>query len=345
MTANLDLVRHKIFDRLFALAAVGVIAGAFAAFTHISPAHAQEFPLTIVHKHGTTIIPEKPQRVATVDGNGADNILALGLQPVTVENWYGGFENGLWPWASPLLTTEPVMLERGVLDFEQIAASDPDVILSLYNSMSQEEYEKLSLIAPVVSVPEGRGDWSLTWDERAYFTGLATGNEAEAQAGIDDLKAKVQAIADRNPDWAGRTALVAWISRDGELGGYSSFDARQQLLEQFGFVTPDSINALDPDGNAAVYLSDESIDLLDVDLLVWIRGDGDMTPILEHPSYDYIVPHQKGQEVFLGLEVTGALSYGSLLSMPVALDRIEAAIIAALDGDPTTHADDRPDNI
>ena len=90
-----------------------------------------------------SVITEAPSRVATVDGNGDDNILALGLQPATIDVWYGVYENGLWPWASPLLQTEPVLLERGVLDFEAIAASDPDVILSLYNAMSPEEYQKL----------------------------------------------------------------------------------------------------------------------------------------------------------------------------------------------------------
>ncbi len=309
-----------------------------------TPAIGQDFPLEIPHKFGTAVIPAEPARVATVDGNGADNILALGLQPATIEVWYGGYENGLWPWAAPLLTTEPVLLERGVLDFEAIAKSNPDVILSLYNAMTPEEYQKLTQIAPVVAVPEGRSDWSLTWDERAYLTGLASGNLAQAEAEISEIHDQISQIASRNPDWAGKTALIGWISRGGELGVYSSADARQQLLEQFGFVTPAEIDALDPEGEASVTISRERIDLMDVDLLIWIDGDGDVSPILDLDVRAFIKPHTEGREVIFTKEVTGALSYGSLLSMPFALGRMEAAIASALDGDPATHADDRPDN-
>jgi iron complex transport system substrate-binding protein len=282
--------------------------------------------------------------VATVDGNGADNILALGLQPVTSEVWYGGYENGLWPWASPLLSSQPILLERGALNFEVIAASDPDVILSLYNSLSPEEYELLTEIAPVVAVPADRGNWSLTWKERAYFTGLATGNQDAATTQIALIDAQVNQIAEANPDWAGKTALIGWISGDGQLGVYSSADPRQQLLEQLGFVTPPEVDALDPNRDASVIISHEWIDLMNVDLLVWIDGDGDVSPIIDLDVREFIIPHLEGNEVVFTKEVTGALSYGSLLSMPFAISRMEEAITLALDGDPTTQADDRPDN-
>jgi iron complex transport system substrate-binding protein len=154
----------------------------------------------------------------------------------------------------------------------------------------------------------------------------------------------VEDIAARHPNWAGKTALIGWVSRDGSLGIYSSSDARQQLLEQVGFVTPDEVNALDPEGEAAVYISSERIDLLDVDLLVWIRGDDDASPIIDLEVREYIVPHQEGTEVIFTKQFTGALSYGSLLSMPYALERLEQGIVAALDGDPSTNSDDRPDN-
>lgn len=316
----------------------------FTLIALVVPSVAQEFPLTIEHKFGTTIIPEKPKRVATVDGNGADNILALGMQPATIEDWYGGYDNGLWPWASPLLETKPVMLASGNLDFESIASAKPDVLLSFYNSVTLKEYEKLSLIAPVVAVPEGRGDWSLTWEERALFTGLATGNEEAAIARVDEIRDRVNKIAENHPDWAGKTAVIGWISGDGRLGSYSSHDTRVLLLEQMGFVTPAGLNALDPDGAVSIYLSAEAIEFLNADLLIWIDGDGDVNPIIDLPSRAFIEPHKDGREVVFTKETTGALSYGSLLSLPYALERMETAIEAALDGDPTTNADDRPDN-
>lgn len=306
-------------------------------------ASAQDFPLRIDHKFGTTTIPEAPARVATVDGNGADNILALGMQPATIEDWYGGYPHGLWPWAAPLLTTDPVMLKSRELDFEAIASAKPDVILSLYNALTPEEYDHLSRIAPVVAVPEGRSDWGLTWDERALMTGRATGHEAEATAKVDAIRQRIKDIAASHPEWAGKTAVIGWVAKDGRLGAYTSNDARQKLVEQLGFATPDKVNAAATDGSENIYISDEAVDLLNADLLIWIDGDGDVTPIEALPMRDFIQPHKDGHEVVFTKEVTGALSYGSLLSMPYALDRMEKAIEAALDDDPETNADDRPE--
>lgn len=62
---------------------------------------AEEFPLTIEHKFGTTIIEDKPERVASIDYGGIGNLLAVGVSPVTVLQWRAmdGFEYTAGPWA------------------------------------------------------------------------------------------------------------------------------------------------------------------------------------------------------------------------------------------------------
>lgn len=86
-------MKHIIAKRLRAtlafavtvLVPVGVMAG-----------DATTYPLMIEHKFGTTLIPKQPERVATVDYAGGDNLLALGVQPLTVCYWFGDYENGVW---------------------------------------------------------------------------------------------------------------------------------------------------------------------------------------------------------------------------------------------------------
>ncbi len=39
------------------------------------PALAQDVPLTIEHKFGTTVIEQEPERVASLDFNGADRLM------------------------------------------------------------------------------------------------------------------------------------------------------------------------------------------------------------------------------------------------------------------------------
>ena len=132
-----------------------------------APALAQDFPLTIDHKFGQTVIEAAPQRVASIDYNGADNLLALGVQPVMVRYWFGDYPRAVWPWAEALLTGTPEIL-KAELNFEQIAATDPDLIMAVYSGITAEDYAKLSEIAPVVTIPEGVGDYELGWQDQAH---------------------------------------------------------------------------------------------------------------------------------------------------------------------------------
>lgn len=59
---------------------------------------------------------------------------------------------------------------RGDLNFEQIARSEPDVIIVPWSGIDQDEYKQLSWIVPVV-VPEGTGDYAMPWDGRALLIG------------------------------------------------------------------------------------------------------------------------------------------------------------------------------
>lgn len=320
----------------------GVMALALCLATSMTPVIAQEFPLTIEHKFGTTIIPEKPERVASVDSAGSDNLLALGIQPVAIENWYGGYESGVWPWAQPLLEGNPVILDRSELNFELIASSEPDVIISLWNSLTPEEYRKLSLIAPVVSMPEGVGDFELPWDERALIAGRAIGREAEAEKQVNAIRNRITAIAAAHPEWEGKTSAVAVATSSGIIGAYTSADSRPQLMEQLGFITNPRIDELVGENAYFVKFSPEDISPLEADLLMWISGAGDFSPLEKLLSRPFLKANKEGREVLFGKQITGAFAHGSLLSLPHALDHLVPAIEAALDGDPDTHADDRP---
>ncbi len=54
---------------------------------------------TIEHKYGNTEIRGVPGRIVSVGFNDQDPILALGVTPVTVRDWFGDQPNAVWPWA------------------------------------------------------------------------------------------------------------------------------------------------------------------------------------------------------------------------------------------------------
>lgn len=304
---------------------------------------AQGFPLTIEHKFGTTVIESQPERVASLDFSGADNLIALGVDPVTVRYFSGDYPRAVWPWADALLGEDPEIL-RGDLSFEQIAATDPDLIIAIQSGISQEDYEKLSLIAPVVAVPEGKGDYELSWNERALLAGRAIGQEAEAQGQVDAIRQTLAQIAETHPEWSGKSAVVAFTQGGNRTlpGGHTSYDVRAQFLADMGFVTPEAIDEM-TQGEYAFFinLSSEEIDRLEADLIVWRYDNDDWATVLNLFGRDRLAATEDGRDVFMGAELTGALNHASLLSLPFAIERIVPMIEAALDGDPSTHADDR----
>ncbi|MDP1069349.1 ABC transporter substrate-binding protein, partial [Klebsiella pneumoniae] len=70
------------------------------------------------------------------------------------------------------------MDETNGFDYEAIADAQPDVILGAYSGMTQEQYETLSKIAPVVAYPDIA--WGTTWQQMTLTDAQALGRESQA---------------------------------------------------------------------------------------------------------------------------------------------------------------------
>ncbi|UYN99813.1 MAG: ABC transporter substrate-binding protein [Devosia sp.] len=313
-----------------------LLAASTAALLLAAPSLAQEFPLTIEHKFGTTVIPAKPERVASIDYAGIDNLLAVGVSPVTVRQWrpMDGFAHTAGPWAEHLLTTEPVLLE-GDLDYEAIAATDPDLIVALYSGIDQDAYDKLSLIAPVVAVPADSSDYGLSWEDRARMVGRAVGEEARAESQIAAIDEQLTAIAAAHPQWSGMTAVLGGID-DGAPWAYSAYDVRAKFLYEMGFSQTPAMAEMDDPEEFWLELSPEQLEVIDADVLVYYVTDDLVEKTLAEPGREFLRASKNGGEVFLGNLPVAAMARVSLLSIPVALDAIVPMLEAATDGDAAT---------
>ncbi|MDQ3508557.1 MAG: twin-arginine translocation signal domain-containing protein [Actinomycetota bacterium] len=52
---------------------------------------------TVEHKYGSTEIEGEPERIVTVGLTDHDAVLALGVVPVGVVEWYGEYPSATWP--------------------------------------------------------------------------------------------------------------------------------------------------------------------------------------------------------------------------------------------------------
>jgi iron complex transport system substrate-binding protein len=302
---------------------------------------ASEFPVAVPHRFGTTQVTAEPERVVTVGLSDQDAVLALGIRPVGVVDWYGGYEDAVWPWQEELFGAErpSVVGDASSLNLEAIAELDPDLILGLYSGMTEEDYELLAAIAPTVAQPADYDDYLAPWRVSTELIGQALGRPGAANALIADVEGLFAEARAEHPELAGRSAVAAAFNSPGRYYIYEPEDPKNQFLEALGFVIPDDISALP--GEEGNEVSAERFDLIDQDLVVWFTSTTpELIPELEEsPVYQQLDVHTEGRDLFLDADDTvlnGAISWSTVLSLPIAIEELVPRLPAVVDGDPAT---------
>lgn len=308
-------------------------AGSDAPATTGAAATDGAFPVTFETEFGTTVIESKPERIVSVGYTEGDLVLALGVTPIAIRDWYGDQPGGLWPWAAEAPAAQAGDIEAlgsEELNFEAIAALDPDVIFAIGSGIERAEYDALAGIAPVVARAPGTTTFGTTWDEAQVMIGRALGLEAEAQALVDDVKGQIQAVADAHPEWAGKTASITSIGTDGSVAAFVDGDNRGHMLTQLGFVIPDEVTAAAGESFYAD-LSGEQIEMVDTDLLLYTTyPTTDRAEVEAMPLFQSLAAVTEGRTGFVDDALGGALGFSSTLSIPYALDALVPLIETAL---------------
>lgn len=206
-------------------------------------------PITIEHALGTTAIATKPERVATVNWANQEVPLALGVVPVgmAAANFGDDDGDGILPWVEEKLTElggeAPVLFdETDGIDFEAVADTRPDVILAAYSGLTQEDYDTLAAIAPVVAYPETA--WGTSWREMIELNSAAMGLADEGKALVSDLEKEIKDAAAKYPALNGKSAMFMTHVDTTDLSQvsfYTAHDTRAMFFEDLGLATPASI--------------------------------------------------------------------------------------------------------
>lgn len=238
---------------------------------------AAAFPVTIEHAYGTTTIETKPERVATVAWANHEVPIALGVVTVGMAKatWGDDDNDGVLPWVEDALTelgapTPTLFDETDGIDFEAVAATQPDVILASYSGLTKEDYETLSKIAPVVAFPEVA--WGTSWQDMVRLNSKALGLSAQGDALIAELESDVDEALAAHPQLQDAKVLFSYIDpKDfSQVGFYTSHDTRPGFLEELGLPVPSVVEEASA-GTQEFYttVSAEQADAFaDVDLFV-----------------------------------------------------------------------------
>jgi iron complex transport system substrate-binding protein len=296
---------------------------------------ASTYPVTIEHKFGSTAISEYPERIVLVGLTDQDVLLALGIVPVATREWWGERPGAIFEWATDELGDAelPVVLPGTELNFEQIAELNPDVIVGLYAGITQEEYDTLSKIAPVVAQPAEYPDWGIPWQDSTRTMGLIVGQSERAEELIAEVDARFAQVREEHPEFADQIGVVA-SAGESDYWAYSSLDPRGQFLTSLGFQPAIELDEIiGAEFGAPIDL--ERYDLInDAGVLIWFTGDKENMDAL----YEQLDVHKEGRDIMIGWEdpMAFAFSFNTVLSLPYVLDELVPQVVAASDGDPAT---------
>jgi len=289
--------------------------------------------VTIKHLFGETTIPAPPKRVVSAGFTEQDDLLAVGVVPIAVTNWFGDQPFGVWPWALPKLgSAQPAVLnlDNGI-QVDQIAALKPDLIVAVNAGLDADTYQKLSAIAPTIA-QSGNEAFFEPWKDQAAAVGTAVFQGRQMKQLISAVDGKFADVAKNNTAFKDKKAVLLAGSFFGGTLTATLPGWRTDFLTAMGFQVPDSIGAYAVDDHRAAIPRDKLADALDsADVLIWsTESDADQAALLADPAVAALAATKANRNVFTGKDLAGAIAFASPLSYPVVADQLPPLLSRAL---------------
>jgi iron complex transport system substrate-binding protein len=293
-----------------------------------SPGAAPGGSVTVTHLFGQTVIKEPPKRVVSAGYTEQDDLLALGVVPIAVTNWFGDQPFAVWPWAQPKLGgAQPTVLnlDNGI-QVDQIAGLKPDLIVAINAGLDADTYQKLSAIAPTLAQSDGDAFFE-PWKDQATAVGQAVFQADQIKSLIDGVDKQFAAVAQKNPQWTGKKALLMqgalWQGTVvATLAGW-----RTDFLNQMGLVIADSIKPFGSDHRAVIPRDQIKVVLDSADVVIWTtESPDDQKALLADPEVAGSLATAQNRHVFTTKDQAGAIAFASPLSYPLVADQLPPLI-------------------
>ena len=212
-----------------------------------------QWPRTVTHAMGSTVIPAQPTRVVVLDVGELDNVVSLGVRPVGYAPTEGSPELPSYLRAAGGHPKSVGTINS--LNLEAIAGLHPDLILGS-QLRAAPQYAALSKIAPTVfSVRPG-----YTWKQNYLLNAAALDRTAQAEAKLAEYDGKVEeldaALGTKRPV----VSMVRYM-QDGKTRLYGNQSFIGTILEDAGITRPANQDIDD----LAAEISAENIDQADGD--------------------------------------------------------------------------------
>lgn len=310
-------------------------AGALVAAACSDGSGADSAPKSVAVKHvfGETTVPSPPKRVVSAGFTEHDDLLALGVVPVAVTNWFGDQPFGVWPWAQPKLgSAQPVVLnlDNGI-QVDQIATLKPDLIVAVNAGLDADTYKKLSAIAPTIAQSDGEAFFE-PWKIQAAAVGQAVFEAEKMQQIVDAVDEKFTAAGKNNSSFTGKKAILLSGSFFGDTVTATAPGWRTEFLTKMGFSVPDTLASFGVDDHRAAIPRAKLASALDAaDVLIWTtESDAEQAALLADPTVAGLRATKQNRNVFTTKDLAGAIAFASPLSYPMVADQLPPLLARAL---------------
>lgn len=291
---------------------------------------------TVKHAFGSTTFQQVPQRIAVVQPwKNPDVLLALGVIPAGTPliSW-GQNSNDSTDWFDTKLEDLGGKLEDITRyaetdgpNYEELAKLEPDAIFVPYGDTSQEVYDKLTAIAPVVPAPEGVGAYETSWQQCLEMAGAMLQREDDAARIIADTEKLIAQKAEEFPAIKGASFMAGYFDAEqNTFGAYTSKDSRPQFFESLGMVSAPYIVEHEA-GAESVFLniSSEVLDTVECDALwAWTNSPDEEKAVRENKLFAQMPALKNDAVIFEDDKHPGlALSAASPLSIAWVLEETD----------------------
>ena len=284
--------------------------------------------MTITHLFGQTVIKEPPKRVVSAGYTEQDDLLAVGVVPIAVTNWFGDQPFAVWPWAQPKLgAAQPVVLnlDNGIA-IDQIAGLKPDLIVAINAGVDADTYHKLSAIAPTIAQSDGDAFFE-PWKEQASAIGQAVFQADQMKSLIDAVDKQFVAVAQKNPQWQAKKALLMQGTLFQGTVVATTAGWRTDFLNQMGLVIADSIKPFAADHRAVIPRDHIRAVLNSADVVIWTtESPDDQKALLADPEVAASQATAQNRHIFTTKDQAGAIAFSSPLSYPLVADQLPGQI-------------------
>lgn len=294
-----------------------------------APAGGGSFPAVVTHQFGTSTVEAAPAAVVSLGWADADALLALGVVPVGILDWFQAWPQGVGPWAQAKLNgATPQVLKGPEINFEAVAALRPDLVTFVKSDNVKATWEQLEKLAPTLSGPAGTQPYGTTLSDQTVMIAQALGRKAEGEALVAANDKALAGAKAANPEFAGKTLCVA-AAFSGQYGAYTRGDGRVQFMEALGFTNSPQIEDLKP-ANFYAEVSKERVGLLDADLTVMF-GIGAGAELGKDTVLNSIPAAKAGRLLIIDdADLVNGFSTNSVLSTPYVIEKFVPMVKAAL---------------